>query len=211
MAVTFYVYPKFLQALLNKEHDVDSDALYMALLTSSYTPSDAHDYWNDVSANEITGTGYTANGKAITTPVVSYVEDTAGTAWATGAAKALGDLVRPTTANGHLYVCVDPGTTHATTEPTWPTAARKTVADNDVIWAECGRAVVVFTCDAVAWTSSTITARYAVVVNRTPGTDATRGLIAIADLGQNESTSNNTFTVTPSGLGLFRGFPDFPF
>jgi hypothetical protein len=39
----------------------------VALLTSTYTPDqDAHDNFDDVSAYEVTGTGYTAGGKALT-------------------------------------------------------------------------------------------------------------------------------------------------
>jgi hypothetical protein len=40
----------------------------MALVTSAYTPSvDAHDFFNDVSANQVSGAGYTAGGNAIST------------------------------------------------------------------------------------------------------------------------------------------------
>jgi hypothetical protein len=42
-------------------------AIKVALLTSTYTPDqDAHDNFDDVSAYEVTGTGYTAGGKALT-------------------------------------------------------------------------------------------------------------------------------------------------
>lgn len=40
-----------------------SDDTYLALASSSYTPDrDAHDFWNDVSANEVTGTNWSAGG-----------------------------------------------------------------------------------------------------------------------------------------------------
>lgn len=43
--------------------------LKMAIVTGSYTPDqNAHDFWNDVSANEVSGTGYTAGGNALATP-----------------------------------------------------------------------------------------------------------------------------------------------
>lgn len=39
------------------------DTIKVALLTASYTPDiDTHDFYDDVSANEISGTGYTAGG-----------------------------------------------------------------------------------------------------------------------------------------------------
>lgn len=40
-----------------------SDDVYLALASSSYTPDiDAHDFWNDVTANEVTGTNWSAGG-----------------------------------------------------------------------------------------------------------------------------------------------------
>lgn len=52
-----------------------SDSFKMMLVTSSYTPDkDTHDKRNDVT-NEVTGTGYTAGGAAIT-PTVAAVDGT---------------------------------------------------------------------------------------------------------------------------------------
>jgi hypothetical protein len=53
-----------------------------------------------------------------------------------------------------------------------------------------------------AWTSSTITARYAVIYDATPGTDATRPLIAYVDFGADVSTTAGTFTLTYDSAGL---------
>lgn len=42
-------------------------AIKVALLGSGYTPNqDAHDNFDDVSSNEVTGTGYTAGGASLT-------------------------------------------------------------------------------------------------------------------------------------------------
>ena len=57
-------------------------------------------------------------------------------AWAAATAYILGDVVHPTTPNGYRYVVVTAGTSHATTEPTWPTVIGSQVADNTVVW-EC--------------------------------------------------------------------------
>lgn len=43
-----------------------SNAIYVALLTSSYTPSHLHAVLADVSAQESSATGYTAGGQAVT-------------------------------------------------------------------------------------------------------------------------------------------------
>lgn len=49
-----------------------TDTIKLALVTSAYTPNiDTHDFWDDVSANEASGTGYTAGGATLATPVVT--------------------------------------------------------------------------------------------------------------------------------------------
>jgi hypothetical protein len=63
-------------ALWNKEIDYDTDSIKLAATTSTYTPDqDAHNYFNDIT-NEITGTGYTAGGQALTTKTVTYTAAT---------------------------------------------------------------------------------------------------------------------------------------
>src|ERR1043166_7355583 len=111
MTVSAHWYTKGLVAFLNKETDWNSDSIYCALLDNTYTPAqDTDAYWADVKAHEVTGTGYTANGAALTSLVLTT------------------------------------GGTHE---------AQMKAADT-------------------SWASSTITARYAVVYDRTPSTDATR-------------------------------------
>jgi hypothetical protein len=76
MAVTAKLYGKFLTSLGNKEVDLDSDTLKVMLCTSSYTPDqDAHQYKSSVT-NEVTGTGYTATGQALTSVAVIYTGGT---------------------------------------------------------------------------------------------------------------------------------------
>ena len=67
------LYGNFLLKALNKEVDFDSDTIKVALLTSSYTPDqDAHDYFNDVSTYEVTGTGYTSGGATLASKTATY-------------------------------------------------------------------------------------------------------------------------------------------
>lgn len=57
----------------NKEIDWDSDTIKVALVGSAYTPNqDSHDYWDDVVANEVTGTGYTAGGATLAGKTATY-------------------------------------------------------------------------------------------------------------------------------------------
>lgn len=84
------LYGNFLLKALNKEVDFDTDTIKVALLTSSYTPDqDAHDYFNDVSTYEVSGTGYTAGGNTLASKTATYdsatnviILDAADTTWA---------------------------------------------------------------------------------------------------------------------------------
>src|SRR5690349_15764137 len=83
------MYGNFLLKALNKEVDWDSDTIKVALLSSSYTPNqDSHDYWDDVSSNEVSGTGYTAGGATLGSKTATYdsatnvvILDAADTVW----------------------------------------------------------------------------------------------------------------------------------
>lgn len=63
------VYNSLLTDLLNGDVQFDADTFKMMLVTSTYTPvKDTHNRRDDVT-NEITGTGYTAGGNAVTATV----------------------------------------------------------------------------------------------------------------------------------------------
>jgi hypothetical protein len=56
--------------------------------------------------------------------------------------------------------------------------------------------------DNAVWSSSTITARYAVVYDDSPATAATKPLIAYVDFGADVSSSAGTFTITWDAAGI---------
>lgn len=67
------IYGSFLGKALNKEVDWDSDTIKVMLLSSAYSPDqDAHDYLDDVVANQVTGTGYTAGGATLASKTITY-------------------------------------------------------------------------------------------------------------------------------------------
>lgn len=67
------VYGNAVKAAFNKEIDWDSDTIKVMLLTSAYTPNqDGHDYLDDVVANQVSGTGYTAGGAALAGKTATY-------------------------------------------------------------------------------------------------------------------------------------------
>lgn len=53
------------------------------------------------------------------------------------------------------------------------------------------------------WTGSTITARYAVYYDATPGSDATRPLISYVDFGADVTSTAGNFTITLDAAGIF--------
>lgn len=136
------LYGQFLQQALNKEVDWDTDTIKVALLSNAYTPDqDAHNYFDDVVAHEVTGTGYTAGGLTLSNKTNTY-----------------------------------------------------NAATN----------VIVLDADDVSWSSSTITARYAVIYDASPATDATKPLIGYVDFGSDQSSSNGNFTITWDATGIVR-------
>jgi hypothetical protein len=137
------LYGNFLSQALNKEIDWDTDTIKVALLTNAYTPDqDAHNYFDDVSTNEVSGaTGYTSGGITLANKTNTY--------------------------NG-------------------------------------GTNTIVLDADDVTWSSSTITARYAVIYNASPATNATRPLIGYVDFGSDQSSSNGNFTITWDATGIVR-------
>lgn len=83
-------YGQFIGKALNKEIDWDSDDIKVMLVSSAYSPNqDTHDYLDDVVANEVSGTGYTAGGISLTGKTNTYdaatntiVLDAADVTWA---------------------------------------------------------------------------------------------------------------------------------
>jgi len=56
----------------NPSIDLDTDTIKVALLANTYTPDiDAHTFFSDVSADEISGTGYTAGGETLANATVT--------------------------------------------------------------------------------------------------------------------------------------------
>lgn len=81
----------------------------------------------------------------IKTKVVSLVSDGASklssyttTQWAVNTSYALNARIRPTATKykSRTFKCTTAGTSHATTEPTWPESSGATVGDGTVTWTE---------------------------------------------------------------------------
>ncbi len=84
------IYNRFKFNLMGGIVDLDTsgDAIQVALMATGHSASTvADDEWGDVSGNEMSGTGYTANGatlagQAVTQAATTYLDGT-DTAWTT--------------------------------------------------------------------------------------------------------------------------------
>lgn len=99
MAMATVIYDNFMKFALEGAVLCVSDTFYVLLVTDSYTPAKAtHDYRNDVT-NEVTGTGYSSGGKAVTVTVTldttnhRYDIDFADTSWTTSTITARGCVI----------------------------------------------------------------------------------------------------------------------
>jgi hypothetical protein len=184
---------------LNKEIDWDSDALVWTQHTSTYAPNqDTHEYVSSLTNELSTAGGYTAGGLAIASPTRTYTAANSwGTARANSTAYAVGDVVRPATGNGFLYMAVTSGTSHSAI-PTWGTdlGGLTTEGGGTVTWENIGSGITVFGCSDPSWPTATFgPARYAVLSDRTPGTAATQPLIGYVDYVTDRTGGGLAFTV----------------
>lgn len=69
------IYNEFKDALGDGDIDLNNDTLKLALVNNYTLDIDNHTVWSDVSANEVSGTGYTAGGQALTS--VTWTKDAA--------------------------------------------------------------------------------------------------------------------------------------
>ncbi len=103
-------------------------------LSDGSTPADENDqvlYLGSTTASR--------RARATSDPGTDPIEVTpayAVTAWSGGLSVSADDIVMPTSNNGYKYQAQNSGTTHASTEPTWPTTIGQTVVDNGITW-EC--------------------------------------------------------------------------
>lgn len=205
---TFSQYRQAVSKFLNKEIDWNSDNIYAVLLGAGYTPNlDTHAYLSDIVASEIAnGNGYTTNGQLLTSCTITYTPANSwANTWAATTAFALNYIIRPATGNGFLYRAKAAGTTGASA-PTWPTTIGGEVSDGTVTWECVGMGDTVIDANDPSWPSSNITARYVALVDRSPGSDATRPLIGLIDQGAAVTSVNAAWGATFDTQGIMHFF-----
>lgn len=70
------IYNRFKANLMNGEVDLEADTIKVMLLDNSHSFTATNNVIGDVSANEISGTGYTAGGKALSGKAVTQAATT---------------------------------------------------------------------------------------------------------------------------------------
>lgn len=204
MSVQSYWYTNAILLLQQKALNLATDTLKYALLQGTY-PGAANLDTDTAYANlttptnyEVSGTGYTAGGLAVSGASLSAVAAASWTAWSASTAYLVGQVVRNVTTPFHAFVCVVAGTSGAT-EPTWNTTTGLNTTDGGATWLCIGTEPTKFTITAPSWTNATITASFGVLYSVT----ASNALICLDDFGGSFSSTNGPFTVTPdanSGL-----------
>lgn len=186
-----------------------TDSLWLQLHTTSLAPNlDTMAHASDLTNELATGSGYTAGGAQLTGVSVAYTAANSwALAWTASAAHVVEDVIRPATGNGFLYRCSVAGTAFTTT-PTWPTVLGATVTESgsSLTWQCWGNGATVLSATNETW-AAPFTAgpfRYAVLVDKTPGTSSTNVLVGVSDFGAGSvSGQGGSFVETFNPEGLF--------
>lgn len=195
------MFGNFLKNVLSSTVNLLNDDIRVILCTAAYAPNQDTHVYKDVSVtNEISGAGYTTGGTALTSKSLTYFGSTTTTTWAPSTTYVNGAIVRPSTVNGHIYLCIIPGTS-GLSAPIFPATSGGTVIDGTITWKEVGTGFTSFSAANVTWSNSTITARYAIIYDNTPASN--KPLIAYIDLINDQSSNNGNFTITWDQSGIF--------
>jgi len=76
MAVTHALYGTSMKNLMNGNiTDIASTTITLSLMTSDHSFNQAHEYWADVSANQLTTDDYTPGGEALANTALTSTDD----------------------------------------------------------------------------------------------------------------------------------------
>jgi len=118
------IYNRFKANLMNKEVDLEADTIKVMLLDSNHSFTATHNTLSDVSANQITGTGYTAGGAALASKAVTQAAttkfDAADTEWTSSTITASHAVIYDDTmTNDDLIASIDFGGSQSSTSGTF--------------------------------------------------------------------------------------------
>lgn len=120
------IYDDFKEDLMDGSVDIASggDTLYCALLDNSHAFTATDNVWGDVSANEISGTGYVANGAVLASQTVAVAANTAtfdaaDTEWTTATFTCYHAVIYDSTNTSSLICSIDFGGAQSVTAGTF--------------------------------------------------------------------------------------------
>lgn len=109
-------YNDFKKDVLVKNIDLSSDTIKCALLSSTHSFDADNSAWADISANEVSGTGYTAGGTTVSGSTVTVDDtndraswDAENPAWSGSTITARYAVLYDTTVSNRLICCFDFG------------------------------------------------------------------------------------------------------
>lgn len=107
------IYNRFKANLFNKEVDMEADTLKVALLDSSHSFTATNTVWTDVSANQISGTGYTSGGATLANGAVTEAAttkfDADDVSWTSGSFTTAHAVIYDSTVSDNLIASIDFG------------------------------------------------------------------------------------------------------
>lgn len=108
------IYNRYKANLMNKVVDMEADTIKVMLLNNTHSFTATHNVIGDVSANEISGTGYTAGGATLASKAVTQAAttkfDAADTAWTSASFTAYHAVIwDDTVATDDLIASIDFG------------------------------------------------------------------------------------------------------
>lgn len=122
------VYNNFKAELMNGSYDLGSggDTIKVALLDNSHSFTPEDDVWSDISANEVSGTGYSAGGATLANQAVSIddtddegVWDADDVSWTTASFTAYHAVIYDTSVTNDLILSIDFGGEQTVTSGTF--------------------------------------------------------------------------------------------
>jgi|SRR3990172_6463005 len=103
------IYNIFKANLMNKETDLEADTIRIALMATGHSFTATHNTWSQVSANEASGTGYTAAGLALSgkgvTQAATTKWDATDAAWAGATITAYHAVIYDDTMTNDDLIC----------------------------------------------------------------------------------------------------------
>lgn len=111
--MTSGIYNRLKKNLMSKEVSLSADTIKVGLLNNSHSFTATNTVWSDVSANEISGTGYSTGGASLANKSVTEAAttkfDADDTAWTTASFTAYHAVLYDTSNSNSLIASLDFG------------------------------------------------------------------------------------------------------